>query len=264
MTTNEQTTPTPTTGARPGLAPRIGGIEAQVSDMATATRRMLVDASIAVQTADAGRARAVVGADDAVDAAYLEIERTILDVIARQQPVAGDLRRLVALLQTGLHLERMADTTVEIARQVLRTGESSPTASLGRDLVAMSTQVRRMLDEATHALRERRRDLCLSVVRLEGELDEVNEALFTELAASAGQGLALPSVLWVDRVARLLQRAGQHAVDIAEAAWFQITGELREFDRDDGDLDDIADRQSDRPGAEGTSGPTAGGRGPAR
>jgi phosphate transport system protein len=244
MNTNEQAADSVTATARPGLDPQLGSIEAQVLEMAAATRRMLVDAGIAVQTMDAARARTVVAADDTVDAAYLETERAILDVIARQQPVAGDLRRLVALLQTGLHLERMADAAVEVARQVLRAGEPSPAPGLVRELVTMGTQVRRMLDGALQALRERRRDLCLAVVRLEGQLDEVHEALFTELAAAAGEGLALPSILWVDRVARLLQRAGQHAVDIAEAAWFQITGELREFDRDDGDL---AETRQDEP-----------------
>lgn len=227
---------------RPGLDRQLGDIEARVLDMGEATRQMLVDAGVTVQTMDAARARTVVAADDAVDESYLGTERAILDLIALQQPVAGDLRRLVAMLQIGLHLERMADAAVEICRQVLRSGDAASPPELVDDLAAMGTQVQRMLDEALRATRERRRDRCLVVVRLEGELDEAHEALFTELAALAGEGLPLPSVLWVDRVARLLQRAGQHAVDVAEAAWFQITGELREFDRDDVDLVEVGRR----------------------
>jgi phosphate transport system protein len=224
------------TATRPGLDRQLAEVEARVLEIGAATRQMLVDAGITVQTMDAVRARAVVTADDAVDESYLGIERAVLDLMARQQPVAGDLRRLVAILQIGLHLERMADTAVEVSRQVLRSGDTASPPDLVRDLAAMGAQVRRMLDEALRAACERRRDLCLAVVRLEGELDEAHEALFTGLAAAAGEGLPLPSVLWVDRVARLFQRAGQHAVDVAEAAWFQITGELREFDRDDGVL----------------------------
>ena len=236
MSPNEQGADSVTATVRLGLEPQLASIEARVIEMATATRRMLVDAGIAVQTMDAGRARAIVAADDAVDSTYLAVERAILDLLARQQPVASDLRRLMALLQTGMHLERMADTAVEVGRQVLRAGDLAPVPDLVRDLVKMGVRVRRMLDGALQALRERERDMCLAVVRLEGELDELHEALFTHQAANAGEGLPLPVVLWIDRVARLLQRAGQHAVDIAEAAWFQITGELREFDRDDSDV----------------------------
>jgi phosphate transport system protein len=235
MNTHEHTVDTEPTASGLGLDRPLSDIEAQVLDMADATQRMLIDAGAVMQTMDADQARAVVGADDAVDAAYLDIERTILDVLARKQPVAGDLRRLVAQLQTGLHLERIADTAVDVARQVLRSGDPAPQPDQVRDLVAIGAQVRQMLDVAMQALHERRRDLCLEVVRLEGQLDEVHETLFAEQARAAGEALALPSILWVDRVARLLQRAGRHAVDIAEAAWFQITGELREFDRDEGD-----------------------------
>jgi phosphate transport system protein len=243
MTPNDQATdPTgpatagpATAGTAQGLDRPLTEVEAQVTEMALATRRMLVDAGRAVQTMDADRARTVVDADDAVDAAYLGVERAVIDVVALKQPVAGDLRRLVALLQTGLHLERMADAAVEVSRQVLQSGVTDPPDELVLSLVAMGAEVRQMLDVGVQALVEGRRDLCLAVVRHEGKLDELHEELVAEQARAAGEASPLASILWVDRVARVLQRAGQHAVDIAEAAWFQITGELREFDRDDSD-----------------------------
>jgi phosphate transport system protein len=229
MDTNEQVAGT-VHAARSGFARHLADVEAQVLGMGDTARRMLVDAGIVLQTLDAGRAHAIVAADDEVDAAYLEVERSIVELIATQQPVAIDLRRLIALLQASLHLERIADSAVDVARLVL--GAEGPKPGLVADLTAMDTTVRLMLDTALQALRERRTDLCLAVVRMGDQLDDGHGSILATLAVAGSEGTSLPRLLWVDRAARLLERAGEHVIDIAEAVWFQVTGELREFDRD--------------------------------
>lgn len=231
MEANEQATATVPGRTRPRFERQMGEVEARVLAMGDLARRMLVDAGVALQTMDEDRCRAIVVADDDIDALYVEVERTIVEVIALQQPVAGDLRRLIALLQASLHLERVADSAVDVARLVLRA--EGPKPGLVADLGAMATKVRHMLDVALRALRERRSDLCLDVVGIGEELGEVDADILTALAVDGSDGRALPWLLWVDRAARVLDRAGDHVVDIAEAVWFETTGELREFDHDD-------------------------------
>jgi phosphate transport system protein len=202
--------------------------------MGRAVRQMLGDASAAAAAMDVGLGRQVIEADDAVDAAYLDLERTVVETIARQQPVAVDLRRLVASLQAGLHLERIADGAVDVARVVVKGMRPTATA-LDADtvagLVALAAKVAASVEQALRAFEERSSDHCLGVAAMAAQVDDIYEDLIDRLTSATGSA-GRAGALEVDRIARLLQRASGHAVDIAEAVWFQITGELREFDSD--------------------------------
>ena len=138
-------------------------------------------------------------------------------------------------MQTVVHLERIADSAVDIARVVMRAvgaGAGAPDPRTVAGLGDMSLKVTAMLDHALRAFKERSRELCLAVAAMEADLDGVYEGLVDRFATATRDTDNRIGVLEMDRIARFLQRAGGHAVDIAEAVWFQITGELREFDHD--------------------------------
>jgi phosphate transport system protein len=224
MELHEQPAGATAAGAQRGYDRERGGVEVRVLVMGEVSQRMLVDAGIALQTLDIDRAREVIVADDHIDALGLEIEQRILELIERRQSSAGELRRLVTLVQTAHHLERVADSAVEIARLVLRADDHEP--ALVADLGAMLRRARSMVAMALRALHEKRRDLCLAVVRMGEQRDDVRSSLLASLAAEGRNGTSVSRLLWIDQAARLLERVGDHAIDIAEAVWSQLTSEL--------------------------------------
>jgi phosphate transport system protein len=168
-------------------------------------------------------------ADDAVDAAWADIERDVVTTIARRQPVAVDLRWLVAALQTGLHLERIADGAVELGH-VLADPTQRIDGTVAAHLASMARLAVTMANHAVSALLDLDADGALRVATLDDELDELHRRTFEQFAASRPGGLDGAMLVHVDRASRTLERAGDHAVDIAELALFLATGELRELD----------------------------------
>src|SRR5713101_7501282 len=93
-------------------------LERGIQDMGVAAQDLFDLSLRALSDRDRGLCDKVVAGDDAVDAYYLDIERGIMDLFALQTPVASDLRLLTALLHTEIHLERVADMAVNIAKIV--------------------------------------------------------------------------------------------------------------------------------------------------
>ncbi len=170
----------------------------------------------------------VIAADDPVDAAYLRIEHEVVELIARRQPVASDLRRIVAVLQAALHLERIGDGGEEAA--ALLAQGAAPVDEEGTvrwlamvDLVVVLTRA------ALTALAERDAGAARRVADRDADLDDLQRAATEALVAAGPEIGDLRSRILADRLGRVLERAGDHAVDIAEDAHFLVTGEWREF-----------------------------------
>jgi phosphate transport system protein len=170
----------------------------------------------------------VIAADDPVDAAYLRIEHEVVELIARRQPVASDLRRIVAVLQAALHLERIGDGGEEAAA-LLAQGAAPVDEDGAARWLAMVDLVVVLTRAALTALAERDADAARRVAERDAELDDLQRA-GTEALVAAGPDVGdLRSRILADRLGRVLERAGDHAVDIAEDAHFLVTGEWREF-----------------------------------
>lgn len=170
----------------------------------------------------------VVAADDPVDAAYLRIEHEVVELIARRQPVASDLRRIVAVLQAALHLERIGDGGEEAAALLAQGAAPVDEAGSARWL-AMVDLVATLTRAALSALAERDAEAARGVAARDAELDDLQRAATEALVAAGPEAGDLRSRILADRLGRVLERAGDHAVDIAEDAHFLVTGEWREF-----------------------------------
>lgn len=162
-------------------------------------------------------------ADDVIDRAFLAVAERVVLLIARRQPVAGDLRRILALNQASLHLERIADGAVDVVAFVDAAG-APPEGSAASTLARMAATTVEMTATALQALTATNTEAALTVEALDDELDQLL-ALATTTEGTDGVPLL------VDRCARALARCGGHAVDIAEVSWFAATGELRELSR---------------------------------
>lgn len=208
----------------------LDALEGQLRTMEAEARHLLALALRALATNDAASCEAVVRGDDDIDRRYVEIEHGVVSVMARQQPVASDLRVLLAIDHAALHLERIGDEAVNIARAVRLAGSLVPSEELLDALQKMGEAVASMSELAVEAFTRRDGALCERVARLDGEVDELDRDILGEILTYARNDGPREWAARMNRVSRHLERAADHAVDIAEQAWFVITGELRELD----------------------------------
>jgi phosphate transport system protein len=171
----------------------------------------------------------VVAADDEIDEKYMSIENRILQLMALQTPVAGDLRLISAILHSNLHLERIGDMAVNIAKIYLSVRGLPTSQSIQAHIREMEDVVRPMIRTAMEAFRRRDLDLCLRLPEMDDPVDRLNLGMYKEVAALAADPELLNWGLRMILVARQLERVGDHSVDIAEQVGFLLTGEFREF-----------------------------------
>jgi phosphate transport system protein len=168
-------------------------------------------------------ARIVVGADDEIDARYARLEFRVFEIMARQQPVAGDLRFLVASTRILYEIERSGDLAVNGAKGLIRReGYTMPptihslVARLARgatDLFAQGLEALRGLDPTAAAKIDHADDAVDSVV---GEL--------YQMIARNSENIGFDLAIELSRIGRYLERIGDHAVNIAEHVTFVVTG----------------------------------------
>jgi phosphate transport system protein len=172
----------------------------------------------------------VVADDDRIDERYLEIHQGVLSLLARQAPVAGDLRIVAALLHIIRCVERMGDQCVNIAKLVRLSGHEAPK---DRDILdtieRMGQLARSQVSQAKEAFATRNVALAQDLVRLDGEINRLNREIFNR-AVEVGDDLAVREwAMFMILVARCLQRVAGNTVDIAEQTVFVVTGLFREF-----------------------------------
>jgi len=172
---------------------------------------------------------AVVDADDEIDRRHLDIERRVVEVLARQAPVASELRLLTAILHVNLHLERIGDMAVNVARLArLAAGVPRRPLVVGQ-LEEIGQTAVWMVDLAMQTFRERDAVGCQRLPLIDDRVDELNRSMLTAVLAAVKPFEQLGWGVHMYEATRQLERAADHAVDIAEQVWFLVTGELREF-----------------------------------
>ena len=178
---------------------------------------------------DDTKAQTVIDDDDTVDELYLKIDSDVLSVLALQSPVAADLRLISAIMHCNLHLERVGDQAVNVAKLYLRTKGESGSETMRQQLDEMGTLVVSMLRTAMEAFGRRDLDLAFKVPTMDDPVDRLNRATHLEALKLADDPRSLDWGLHMNMAARALERVGDNAVDIAEQVGFLLTGEFREF-----------------------------------
>ena len=172
----------------------------------------------------------VVADDDRIDGRYLEVHQGILSLLARQAPVAGDLRIVAALLHTLRCIERMGDQCVNIAKLVPLSGYEAPKDKDILDAIERMGQLARQeVAEVRDAFASRNVELARDLVNQDRELNRLNREIFRR-AVEVGDNLELREWgMYMVLIARALERVGDNAVDIAEQVVFVVTGLFREM-----------------------------------
>ena len=183
----------------------------------------------ALKERDANIADAIVHEDDRVDDIYLGTETRLLNLLALQAPVAGDLRLVSAILHSNMHIERMGDLCVNIAKFVKDQHPYPPSSPMTERLLEMGTRAGEMLDIALRAFSQRDIELAQQLPDRDDALDRLNRGMLGDLKQFAGDEESFEWAINLILVARYLERFGDHAVDIGEQTYFLVTGVFKEF-----------------------------------
>lgn len=192
-------------------------------------RRQLARVMIGLSERDTSLAQQVLDEDDLVDDIYLETDARILNLIALQAPVARDLRLISALLHSNVHIERMGDLCVNVAKFVLN-GHPYPSGNeIMRSLQEMGDRAGEMIEIALEAFSGRSLELAEQLPDKDDAIDRLNRGMLHQLRAHIGDEESYEWAVKLLLVARYLERIGDHAVDIGEQTSFLVTGLFREF-----------------------------------
>jgi phosphate transport system protein len=171
----------------------------------------------------------VISFDDEVDERYFAIEEGIQSLLARQTPVAVDLRLVLAVLHVNLHLERMADYCVTIAKLTKLAGKLPADARLIEAFEEMGSRAEEMIRVALRSFADRDLERAESLVELDELIDRANRRALQHVLQLGGDSAKQEWGLHMIVISRCLERIGDHAVDVGEQTAHLITGEFREF-----------------------------------
>jgi phosphate transport system protein len=226
---------------REGYRQRLERLREAVVAMGDRVRELLANACTALFTGNHELARAVIAADDPINDRSLEIERECLELVALYQPVAGDLRVVVAAFKIVTDLERVGDLATNLAEYALDSTASLPQLP-DVDFERIAALALEMIDRAVEAFAEERSATCFAVADRDDELDarcaSVTERIVRTLvdlrvderdANGPGSGTERPPVgdviADVSRtlvVVRDLERVGDHAVNVAARTLYAL------------------------------------------
>ncbi len=200
-------------------------LKEQLMKMAALAEAALDRSITALMTRDADLAREVIKGDKVINELEEELDNACVRVIALYQPVAVDLRQVMAVDHLIVELERLGDLAVNVAEEALNL-EELPVKELHRDLARMTKMVQRMIRDSLRSFLSQDAVLAREVCKQDDEVDYLDRALIRELLEYMGRSReALALGLAQITVVRNLERAGDHATNIAEQVVYMVEGE---------------------------------------
>ncbi|HVC87987.1 MAG TPA: phosphate signaling complex protein PhoU, partial [Gaiellaceae bacterium] len=205
-------------------------LEAAVQEEGDLVLRALRSALNALARGDGELADEVIDFDDEVDRRYVAIEEGVQSLLARQTPVAADLRLVLAVLRVNLHLERMADYCVTVAKLTKLMGNLNVSDDrIHGSIEDMGQRAEQMIRVALDSFATRDADKALTLVDLDELIDRANRNATEDVLSLGDSPQEREYGLRMLVVSRCVERIGDHAVDIGEQVVYLVTGEFREF-----------------------------------
>jgi phosphate transport system protein len=202
----------------------IAAINGQVVAMAGQVEDAMSDATVALLRPDGELAQAVVARDRGVDERRWAIEGRVVDLIARQQPVASDLRLLIGALRLASELERMGDLASHIAAAALmRLPEPAVPPGLRDIIAAMGRVASGMAVGMRELLADRTLVTTMDLDRDDDAMDQLHRQLFTRLLACQPP-TPVETAIDVTLIGRYYERFADHAVTVSRQVLFVVTG----------------------------------------
>jgi len=193
---------------------RMGGLAEQAIDRATEAYR----------TRDAKFCQMVFTGETAINQAERDIDELALDLLAMQQPMAVDLRFIMAVIKINADLERVGDQAVNIAQRVLDL-ISEPPVELPVDIPKMASSVSTMVQRALESFLDGHAETAESVLQMDNIVDRMKDEAFVILVQKMqSDPVLVRPALNVLLVSRNLERIADHATNIAEDVIFWVRG----------------------------------------
>jgi phosphate transport system protein len=214
---------------RPHFHEKLEAMEMELLTLGELAGNAVQNSVEAVMQQDDALAERVVAEDDEIDRLYIDLDQQMLSLLALQAPVAADLRLISVVIHSSLHLERIGDQAVNVAKMQLVTRDLPANETILQQIGEMGHIVVEMVRVAMDALRRRDLELCLRLPKMDDPVDRLNRNMHFEVAKLADEPRALEWGMHMNLAARALERVGDNAVDIGEQVAFLVSGEFREF-----------------------------------
>ena len=210
-------------------------VQAKISEMGGLCEELLAESLESVQNRDPAMARSVIERDRLLDAMEAAIEESVVRVIALRQPVAADLRVLIAAMKIATTLERIGDLAKNIAKRAIPLSSARPVKLTG-SIVRMGRQTLTQLSDVLNAHASRDVDLAVQIWNQDVEIDEMYNAIFREVVTYMVEDSRLIGVgAQLMFIAKNLERVGDHATHLSEMVYYIVKGESLGDDRPKGE-----------------------------
>ncbi|MGI9600395.1 MAG: phosphate signaling complex protein PhoU [Acidimicrobiales bacterium] len=210
---------------RTQLDERLDHIESRLKAMIDVVGLRTEAVTNALLEADINRADDIIVGDDEVDLQSLEVEDLCIATLLREQPVATDLRFIVAAMHMNSDIERSADLTTNIAKAVGRLQGAQPDERVRELILLMSQQAQQLFHRAGEALQARDAQLAATIDELDDVLDDLHVQYIQTVIQNARQGDLVPQQsLQLALIGRFYERIGDHAENIGEHIIYVVDG----------------------------------------
>jgi phosphate transport system protein len=194
--------------------------------MSNVTVEMLDRTRTAFQNLDRELADNIIAGDDELDDFIVKIEENGVELLARQAPVAIDLRTIIVIMRFAQHLERVADLCVNICKAISNLQGYSLSPWIKENMDEMFKRSSKMLVSAIESFKQHDVKLAVELSTMDDIVDKINRTFLTSYDRESEEELEL--VIRVVMIARFLERIADHAVDIGESVQYMVTGQFVE------------------------------------
>jgi phosphate transport system protein len=193
-------------------------------EMGQLANTAMVRATKAILEADLGIAEEVISEDERIDALHHDLDSRILNLMARQQPVAGDLRALVASIRMSSDIERMGDLAHHVAKLArMRYPACAVPPELVFIIQAKGDVAQRIMTKTTGIISSRDTLAAVELEKDDDEMDKLHRKLF-EILLDPSWSHGIETAIDMTLLGRYYERYADHAVSVARRVYFLVTG----------------------------------------
>jgi len=194
--------------------------------MANVTVETLEKTKSAFAELDPEKAENIIAGDDEIDNFVVKIEENGIDLLARQSPVAIDLRTIIVIMRLSQHLERVGDLCVNISKATKNLEGYTLSPWIRENMNEMFERSTKMILRAIEAFKKHDIAMAEELTKMDDTVDRINRSFLTSTNRESEEEIDL--IIRVVMIARFLERVADHAVDIGESVRYMVTGDFVE------------------------------------